>query len=43
MQRYIRLAGIEIEGATDGLKVLPDPDMTAKVVKLFTGEAANPQ
>lgn len=24
MQRYIRLAGIEIEGATEGLRVLPD-------------------
>ncbi len=38
MQRYIRLAGIEIEGATDGLRVLPDSDLSAKVVKLFTGE-----
>ena len=41
MQRYIRLAGIEIIGATDGLKVLPDSDLSAKVVKLFTGDAVN--
>lgn len=39
MQRYIRLAGIEIEGATEGLKVLPMADISAQVVNLFTGES----
>jgi len=39
MQRYIRLAGIEIEGATESLKVLPDADVAAAVVNLFTKEA----
>lgn len=32
MNRYIRLAGIEITGATDGLKVLPDKEVFAKTV-----------
>lgn len=32
MNRYIRLAGIEITGATDGLKVLPEQDVFAKAV-----------
>lgn len=36
MQRYIRLAGIEIAGATEPLRVLPEPDVAAKVVNLFT-------
>jgi integrase len=36
MQRYIRLAGIEIEGATDGLIILPDLELSAKAVSLFT-------
>jgi integrase len=35
MQRYIRLAGIESEGVTEALKVIPDLDVTAKVVRLF--------
>lgn len=36
MQRYIRLAGIEVTGATETLKVLPEPEFAAKVVNLFT-------
>jgi hypothetical protein len=32
MNRYIRLAGIEITGATDGLKVLPEQEVFAKAV-----------
>lgn len=36
MQRYIRLAGIEIVGATAGLKILPERDVAEKVVSLFT-------
>jgi integrase len=35
MQRYIRLAGIEIEGATEGLKVLPEDEVMGRVVELF--------
>lgn len=38
MQRYIRLAGIEITGATEALKVLPSSDVAAQVVNLFTRE-----
>ena len=38
MQRYIRLAGIETQGATNVLKVLPDADVAAQVVNLFTRE-----
>jgi integrase len=32
MQIYIRLSGIDITGATDGLKVLPDQEVFAKAV-----------
>ena len=39
MQRYIRLAGIEIAGATEGLKIMPEPDVMARVVNLFTKES----
>lgn len=39
MQRYIRMAGIEVTGATEGLKVLPEQDVMAKVVSLFTSES----
>lgn len=39
MQRYIRIAGIEVDGATEALKLLPDADFAAKVVDLFTGES----
>ncbi len=35
MQRYIRLAGIEIEGATENLKILPPKDVMGRVVQLF--------
>jgi hypothetical protein len=35
MQRYIRLAGIEVDGATEALKLLPEPEIAAKVVNLF--------
>jgi len=37
MQRYIRLAGIEVKGATDGLKLLPEEKMMGEVVNLFNG------
>ena len=39
MQRYIRLAGIEIQGATDVLSLLPAADIATKVVNLFTRES----
>lgn len=39
MQRYIRLSGIETQGATNVLKVLPDADVAAQVVNLFTRES----
>lgn len=35
MQRYVRLAGIEVTGATEGLKVLPEAQVMAQVVNLF--------
>ncbi len=35
MQRYVRLAGIEIEGATEKLKILPPKDVMGRVVELF--------
>ena len=41
MQRYIRLSGIEIQGATEGLKVLPEAEIMAQVVNLFTKESVN--
>lgn len=37
MQRYIRLAGIEVKGATMGLKFLPPEQTMARVVELFSG------
>lgn len=39
MQRYIRMAGIEVTGATEALKVLPEPEIMAKVVDLFSGDS----
>lgn len=36
MQKYIRLAGIEIEGATEKLKILPPKDVMGRVVQLFS-------
>lgn len=38
MQRYIRMAGIEVTGATEVLKVLPEPEVMAKVVNLFSSK-----
>lgn len=35
MQRYIRLAGIEVKGATQGLKLLPEREVMGRVVELF--------
>ena len=35
MQRYIRLAGIEVKGATEGLKIMPEREMMGRVVELF--------
>ena len=39
MQYYIRLSGIEIDGATEALKILPEPEIAAKVVNMFIGNA----
>lgn len=36
MQRYIRLAGIEVKGATQGLKLLPEREVMGRVVNLFS-------
>jgi len=38
MQRYIRLAGLEVKGATEHLKFLPEERTAARVVELFGGE-----
>lgn len=35
MQKYLRLAGFEIEGATEKLKILPPKDVMSRVVQLF--------
>jgi integrase len=35
MQIYIRLAGIDVQGVTDGLKLLPETEIMGKVVNLF--------
>lgn len=35
MQIYIRLAGIDVQGVTESLKVLPEREVFAKVVNLF--------
>lgn len=35
MQRYIRLAGIEVKGATQGLKLLPEREVMGRIVSLF--------
>lgn len=34
MQTYIRLAGIEVRGATDSLRILPERECVGRVVKL---------
>lgn len=36
MQRYIRMAGIEVTGVTEGLKILPDNEVMGKVMYLHT-------
>lgn len=38
MQRYIRLSGIEVKGATEGLKLLPEREVMGRVVELFRQE-----
>lgn len=38
MQRYIRLAGIEVKGATDGLKLLPEEEVMGRVLTMFNGQ-----
>ncbi len=35
MARYVRLAGVEVAGATDGLKLLPDSEVMGRVVELL--------
>lgn len=40
MQRYIRLAGIEVKGATDVLQFLPEREAMGRVVSLFDGSEA---
>ncbi len=37
MQRYIRLAGLEVKGATRSLKILPPAEEVKRVVQLFSG------
>lgn len=41
MQRYIRMAGIEILGATDSLKIMPDEAVYGRVMELFDTSVAN--
>lgn len=36
MQRYVRMAGIEVAGATEKLKILPDRAVMGEVINLFT-------
>lgn len=38
MQRYIRLAGIEVKGATQGLKLLPEREAMGRVIELYKKE-----
>ncbi len=38
MQRYIRLAGIEIKGATESLRILPDVQVIGKAADMFLPE-----
>lgn len=39
MQRYIRMAGIEIEGATEALNILPEPVIMARAADQFQAES----
>lgn len=41
MQRYIRLSGIEIEGATDSLQLLSGMQVMGKVVQLYGSGSCN--
>jgi len=34
MERYVRLSGIDVRGATDGMKILPENEIMGKVVRL---------
>jgi integrase len=43
MQRYIRLAGIETNGVTEHLRVLPEANVMARVVNLFTHRPEQPE
>jgi integrase len=36
MQRYVRLAGIETDGVTEVLKILPPEEVAAQVINLFS-------
>lgn len=38
MQRYVRLAAIEVRGVTDGLKLLPDSEVMGRVINLMPRE-----
>jgi hypothetical protein len=35
MEIYVRLSGVDIQGATDKLKLLPPQEIVGKVVNLF--------
>jgi hypothetical protein len=35
MQRYIRLAGIEVRGATNSIRILPEKEAMGRVLELF--------
>lgn len=35
MQIYTRMAGIEVQGVTNGLRLLPELEIMGKVVNLF--------
>lgn len=35
MQRYIRLAGIEVKGATNSIRILPETEVMGRVLELF--------
>lgn len=39
MQRYVKLAGTEIKGATDSLKILPPKEVMGMVVDLFSSKS----
>ena len=37
MQSYVRLAGLEVQGATDNLKLLPDKEVMGRVIEMVQG------